>query len=517
MRECRWVFCAALAIACLAFGSLVRPAAADPAVYEVGDDPSLGFNLISWSNFGANGPAAWQTAVQGLGNAGFREVSISPVRYFNTSTFAISSTSSSGPDLNAIEAGVVRAKSLGMRVTLNPFVEPQNFVAWRATYNPQGAAATQFWGDYQNYLVAVAQIAEAHGVEAMTVGTELNGMSDKAANASHWNDVINAVAAVYHGQIGYASNWDDYANANLTASIWENPNVDFIGTDSYFGGNSSPLFGWFKHLNPGMSNSQITALVDNAVNPIQTYPDQSFIDLMTNAWNWKLDNELLPFAAARKDPDGAGPLPAVGMPIEFTEQGYLYSNTTAKNPQTDSPGTLDTAEQRMAFQGLLNALDHRGDKFEAVDVWQWWMSGSSGSHWNIDPLTATQSHPVDQPNNQDLALFLQSFVGTAVRPLAGDYNRDGVVDNLDYVVWQNTFGKFATDFNGADGNGNGVVDAADYTVWRDNLNPVMVGAGGGANSDGTVPEPSSIALAIAAFAILSMANSAKSRARRFFN
>jgi hypothetical protein len=497
MRDRRWFTSAALFLGCAASGvfAVVPKAAANPAVYEVGDDPALGFNLISWANFGANGPATWQNAVQGLRDAGFREVSISPVRYFNTSTFAISPTSSSGPDLDAIEAGVVRAKSLGMRVTLNPFVEPQNFVAWRATYNPAGAAATQFWGDYQNYLVSVAQIAEAHGVEAMTVGTELNGMANSAANASHWNDVINAVAAVYHGQIGYASNWDSYSNAVATASIWENPNVDFIGTDSYFSGNSSPLFGWFKHLHPTFNNTQVNALVDAAVNPTQTYPDAAFIQLMTDAWNWKLDNELLPFAAARKN--------GAGMPIEFTEQGYLYSNTTAKNPQTDTTGALDTAEQRMAYQGLLNALDHRGDKFEAVDIWQWSMSGSGGSHWNID-----STPPLDQPNNLDLALFLQSFVGTAVLPLSGDYNRDGIVDNLDYVVWQNAFGKFVTDFNGADGNGNGVVDAADYTVWQDNFGHTA--AGSGAGSAGAIPEPTTIAFSLGWFAIVGLVSRRKS-------
>jgi hypothetical protein len=477
MDDRAWNVRAALAIAAalLASISLAPTAVADPAVYEVGDDPSLGFNLISWANFGVNGPVTWQGAVQGLRDAGFREVSISPVRYFNTTTFAIAPTSSSGPDLDAIEAGVVRAKSLGMRVTLNPFVEPAGFPAWRGTYNPSGAAATQFWSDYQNYLVAVAQIAENHGVEAMTVGTELKAMDDSAANNTHWNDVINAVAAVYHGQIGYASNWDDYNNANVTSAIWENPNVDFIGTDSYF---TNVLSGWYKHLNPSFTNAQITTLVNNAVNPIQTYPDATFIQLMTDAWNYKLDNELLPFAAARKG--------GAGMPIEFTEQGYLYFNTTAKSPQTSS-GTIDTAEQRMAYQGLINALDHRGDKFPAVDIWQWWMSGSSGSQWNIDTTP-----PLDQPNNSDLALMLQNFVGTAVLPLAGDFNRDGVVDAADYTTWRDTLGKFVTNYNAADGNGDGVVDQADYDVWAANFGATPPGSGAAAT--GTVPEPSSLAL-----------------------
>ena len=65
-----------------------HPAAANPAVYEIGDDPGVGFNLISWFNFDNAGTPAvdegideWQGAVQAMYDAGFREVSISPVRY----------------------------------------------------------------------------------------------------------------------------------------------------------------------------------------------------------------------------------------------------------------------------------------------------------------------------------------------------------------------------------------------------------------------------------------------------
>src|SRR5262245_18990666 len=230
-------------------------AAADPAVYELGSDPAVGFNLISWFNCdNAGSPAVdegvdeWQNAVQALYNAGFREVSISPVRYFNTTTFAIAPTSTQGPLLTSIEAGVVRAKQLGMRVTLNPFVEPQGFPNWRGTYDPQGAAADTFWADYQNYMVAVAQIAQAHNVNAMTVGTELRAIDQDPNNNAHWNSVISAVDAVYQGPLGYAANWDGYRNANLTTAIWENPKIDFIGIDSYF---NTVLYDYFKYQNPG--------------------------------------------------------------------------------------------------------------------------------------------------------------------------------------------------------------------------------------------------------------------------
>ncbi|WP_442483264.1 NPCBM/NEW2 domain-containing protein [Aeoliella sp. SH292] len=56
----------------------------------------------------------------------------------------------------------------------------------------------------------------------------------------------------------------------------------------------------------------------------------------------------------------------------------------------------------------------------------------------------------------------------------GDYDRDGVVDQDDYVVWRSQFGggvRWAADgvVLAADGNLDGVVNLADYTVWRDNL------------------------------------------------
>ncbi len=62
------------------------------------------------------------------------------------------------------------------------------------------------------------------------------------------------------------------------------------------------------------------------------------------------------------------------------------------------------------------------------------------------------------------ALMEASFTPVS---LPGDYNRDLVVDEADYLVWKQDFG--STTNLAADGNGDGIVDTRDFLVWRNNL------------------------------------------------
>src|SRR3954449_11493898 len=110
-------FVIAMMVCVLAEFGAPQWAAANPAVYELGSDPAVGFNLISWWDFGASGASTWQNAVQSVYNAGFREVSLSPVRFFNQTTGVIASSGQKTPNLNDIAAGVSWAKTHGMRVT----------------------------------------------------------------------------------------------------------------------------------------------------------------------------------------------------------------------------------------------------------------------------------------------------------------------------------------------------------------------------------------------------------------
>ena len=83
--------------------------------------------------------------------------------------------------------------------------------------------------------------------------------------------------------------------------------------------------------------------------------------------------------------------------------------------------------------------------------------------------------------------------------LRGDFNRDGVVNASDYVLWRNSLGSSLVRYAGADATGNGVVDQADYDLWRANFGTVSTGLGASLGSS-SVPETGTLTLMIFAAA-----------------
>jgi hypothetical protein len=86
---------------------------------------------------------------------------------------------------------------------------------------------------------------------------------------------------------------------------------------------------------------------------------------------------------------------------------------------------------------------------------------------------------------------------------AADFNRNGVVDAADYVVWRKTRNSSVAAYSGADANGDGIVNDADRTIWRSNFGNIRgtnPGTGGAASY--RVPEPATMLSAAAAAALL---------------
>jgi hypothetical protein len=312
--------------------------------------------------------------------------------------------------------------------------------------NPTGDQALRFWPSYRGYLVEAAQMAQAAGADRLTVGSALKGLSTVAGHAPKWTELIDAVSASFTRQIGYAARWDEYNNASTTAAIWEHPAIDFLAVDGYF-----PM---------------ATALQADSSG---TRPNRAFVDVVRNGWNDLLDDEhalnpalsgMTAFAAALHDGDG--------LPVMFTEAGYLpYNRSTLQGTAVQTnPAVVDQDEQVMAFEGLLQALDHRraDDDILAVSMRQWSMVGSettAGALWNMFPTTAGHAD-LNVPATQ----FLADFVSNPLL-MAGDFDGDGDVDAGDLGRWREGFGATtgATPAAG-DANADGAVDGGDFLAWQ---------------------------------------------------
>lgn len=83
----------------------------------------------------------------------------------------------------------------------------------------------------------------------------------------------------------------------------------------------------------------------------------------------------------------------------------------------------------------------------------------------VDGLSATDYRTV--PDEEFAALIRDDDPAPPL--LTGDYNRDGVVDSIDYAVWREGLG--LTDrqpYRTADGNGDSRIDSGDLDLWKQN-------------------------------------------------
>jgi hypothetical protein len=107
------------------------------------------------------------------------------------------------------------------------------------------------------------------------------------------------------------------------------------------------------------------------------------------------------------------------------------------------------------------------------------------------PISFIAGNELVDPDAEPLVI---EFVGGSITVVSetalptGDYNRNGVVDAADYVLWRNTAGQSGAGL-AADGNGDGTVNAADYNLWRANFGRSAFDSGAGTAALSAIPEP----------------------------
>lgn len=215
--------------------------------------------------------------------------------------------------------------------------------------------------------------------------------------------------------------------------------------------------------------------------------------------------------------EGDGNLPSTlntgilspGMPVgtmdvagNFTQSsaGVLEIEVGGSVPGSGYDQLLITGDATLDGTLLVTLIDAGMGVFEPAAGDSFQILTATGG---VDGMFSTESLPNLSGDLEWQVLYLSNSV-QLVAALPGDYNRNGVVDAADYVIWRKAFGQTVPIGSSADGNADGQITSADYDVWKAHFGRTnLPGAGSGAgsvSSQTAVPEPGTVLLGLMAFA-----------------
>jgi hypothetical protein len=187
------------------------------------------------------------------------------------------------------------------------------------------------------------------------------------------------------------------------------------------------------------------------------------------AWNTlKIPNGEIGLSGAIVDPHTAGnsnntinriQLNA-GVPSTFyfhvvTDSTALEHDPTNRLRARGNAGGLDVEANtypqtaQLAFNGIADVYTFRYDGFAGGDFIKMQLNGNP---------------PPAEGASFGGFLFDTTFEPDLTLPSSGDYNRDGLTDAADYIVWRKTLGNTGF-FLSADGHADNEINGLDYDVW----------------------------------------------------
>jgi hypothetical protein len=206
-------FAAAFAISALAlFG-----ARSEPASGRQFD----GFNVIAEPDHPFGSTSA-KLALTNAKELGARAVAIVPFLWQSSPT---------NPDLvrgtdmsdDELRAAIRDAHALGLTVLVKPHVWVPK--SWAGTVDMTSEEAWQDWfANYRRELERIARIAEQERAEALAIGTELDGTTQR----TEWNALIDAVRSHYSGRLLYVAH---NVEGVEKVPFWDR--LDLIGVSLY--------------------------------------------------------------------------------------------------------------------------------------------------------------------------------------------------------------------------------------------------------------------------------------------
>ncbi len=218
---------------------------------------------------------------------------------------------------------IQHAKSKKLRVILMPIVLLQSPRGdeWRGKLNPE--SWEDWFASYREMMKHYAWIAEATGVDVLSVGSELVTAEGKA---EQWSRTIRMVRKVYKGKLTYSANWDAYNRV----PFWNQ--LDLVGMNSYYSlGNDTRV----------------------------TIPE------IVQRWK-AIQRDLLDFQKQ------------VNRPILFTEVGWCSLSNAASEPwdYTRTSLPIDLELQRKLYEGFFEAWQGQ-PTLGGFMFWEW-PSGDGG-------------------------------------------------------------------------------------------------------------------------------------------
>ncbi len=232
------------------------------------------------------------------------------------------------------EEGAKTTIQLAQEAGLNVMLKPQVYLpgSWPGDLEFKTDRDWLAWeGDYENYILTMARLADSMQVAMFCIGTEFD--KSVAQRPQFWEALIAKVRKTYTGKLTYSANWDKYMNI----PFWDK--LDYIGISAYF------------------------PLVDSKT------PD---VKELQKAWQ-PYTRQIGKLACK------------VNKPVLFTEYGYLSVDRCAYNTWELEPNVhslpVNEQAQANAIRALLEELK-RHDWWAGGFIWKWFPNGAGGEGYD---------------------------------------------------------------------------------------------------------------------------------------
>ncbi len=322
---------------------------------------------ISPTSTTSYGDAITRKRIADLKQVGANAVTLSFAQYMASTTSCGIAAGSNTPTDAALVSATRYARSIGLNVIYQPFVEIRGGT-WRAEINPQGSTRSCWWKAFGAFQKHYAGLAQRWHVSLLVIGTEMVKMASQhmnTGNGAHWRAVIAADRKVYHGKLTYSAQRDGYYGEANTASLAFASQLDYFGISAYYPMKVSGIPSIAKY------QAQWAYIERTQIRPIYT----------------KFHKPVVFVEVGYRSLDGARKAPAdYGLtgPVNLTEQSQLYQ----------------------AMLGFWNGVSY----FKGLSIWQWDATQSPGG------AQSTSFTPQGKPAQGVVAQYYGGSVTTTQPP-----------------------------------------------------------------------------------------------------